>query len=224
VQTSERASLVREVWLASLGILVLLGVVKHLAFLPLVAQYGFTVAAGAQLYVPLWLLGRRGIDHDSLGLTWRHWAVDLRIGLIWAGLTAVGFGIGHHFWQVIYRGAHWSPGWPERFFENVLLQVLVVGLAEELYFRGYLQERMTKLWPPKYKLLGAPFGRAIILTSVVFALAHFIGEYNPARLGPFFPSLLFGWLRSRSTTIVSAVFYHAFCNLLSDVLWACYQR
>lgn len=225
-----RPVLLREVLVASLGVLVVLGALKHLdravAFPPAVAEWVSvgTVAAALQLYVPLWLVGRRGISWESLGLTLRAWRRDLAAVAVLAALTTVPFALGHHLWQTAYLGRSFSFALPSRFLELVVVQVAVVGLAEELFFRGYLQERMARLWPARRHLFGAPFGRAVVWTSVVFALAHFVGEYRFDRLGPFFPSLVFGLLRGRTGTIVGAVGYHAFCNILSDVLFASYQR
>ena len=111
---------------------------------------------------------------------------------------------------------------PDDLAISVVNQVLAVALPEELYFRGYLQSRMEALWPARRRLFGAMFGKALVISCGVFALAHFVGEYNLARLGPFFPALLFGLLRGRTGRITAAVTYHAFCNVLSQVLAASY--
>jgi hypothetical protein len=135
----------------------------------------------------------------------------------------VPFAIGHHYWQTIIFHRPFIPRLPEHLITGVLLQALVVALAEELYFRGYLQERLARIWPLGQRLFGAPFGRAIIAGSAVFALAHFVGEYRFDRLGPFFPALVFGMLRARSGTIAGAIAFHAYCNVLGELLWACYR-
>lgn len=223
-QPPSRAALVREVWIASLAVLAVLAVVKHVGvFVPFVGEHAFTIAAAFQLYVPVYLIGRRGITAESLGLTFAQWKSDLKWVAILAVIVTVPFAIGHHYWQTELFHRTFRLRFPPDFVESVVVQVLVVGLAEELYFRGYLQGRMQELWPAKHKIVGAPVGGAIFAAAAVFALAHFVGEYRPDRLGPFFPALLFGWLRARTTTIVGAVGFHAFCNVLADVLWACYR-
>lgn len=105
------------------------------------------------------------------------------------------------------RGLWWAP-------MMILLQVLVVALPEEYFYRGYLQTTLARSWPARLKIGPFHIGPAIIVTSLLFGLGHFIIDLRPARLAVFFPSLLFGWLRDRSGTIVSAVVYHAACNLL----------
>jgi membrane protease YdiL (CAAX protease family) len=218
------AELKRETIWAALGVLIILGAIKHLAkVVPIFAEHGFTIAAAFQLYVPLYLIGRRGITKEGLGLTLAKWKTDALLVLIWATIVTIPFAIGHHYWQTIgfNRTFHWRA--PTDLLETVLIQVLVVGLAEELYFRGYLQARLELIFPAKSRLFGAPFGPSIVIASAVFAMAHFIGEYNFARLGPFFPGLAFGWLRSKSGTIVGAIVFHAYCNLLGDVLFNFYR-
>ena len=220
----DAAGLRREILLASVGILLVLGLVKHLARVwPPAAEYGFTIAAGLQLYVPVYLIGRRGITREELGLTLVGWRKDLLMVGALSLATIVPFAIGHHYWQTLVGHRTFAFRLPEGVLENMILQLLVVALSEEMFFRGYLQRRMEHLWPAARSIFGVPFGRAIVVSSLVFALAHFVGEYVPARLGPFFPSLVFGLLRTRTGTLLGAVSYHAFCNLLGDVLFASYR-
>jgi membrane protease YdiL (CAAX protease family) len=188
---AEGPAALKEALLASLAVLGVLGAIKHVAaVVPLFAEHGFTIAAAFQLYVPLYLYNRRGIDREHLGLTFRHWRADLAVVLIWAAIVTVPFAIGHHYWQVVlyHRSFHFRL--PPGILESILVQVLVVGLSEELYFRGYLQSLWERALPARRRLLGVPFGAAIVIASTVFALAHFVGEYHPARLGPFFSGLV----------------------------------
>lgn len=220
----EGEAALKEAVRASLAVLLVLGAIKHIAaFVPLFAEHGFTIAAAFQLYVPLYLYNRRGIDRAHLGLTFRHWRADLAVVLIWAALVTVPFAVGHHYWQVVlyHRSFHFRL--PPGILESILVQVLVVGLSEELYFRGYLQSLWERAWPARRRLFGVPFGAGVVIASAVFALAHFVGEYHPARLGPFFPALLFGWMRTRNHSVLGAIVFHAYCNLLGDLLFACYR-
>ncbi len=222
--TPSRPELVREVMLASVGILLVLGVVKHVGqFVPFIGRHSFTIAAGVQLYVPILLIGRRGLTKANLGLRLDRWRRDLAGVAIWALVVTVPFAIGHHFWQAELYHRTFTLRFPDDFLETLAIQILVVGLAEELFFRGYLQLRLEQLWPAKRRLFGVPFGAAIVAAAAVFALAHFVGEYRPDRLGPFFPALVFGWLRARTGTIVGAVAFHAYCNVLGDVLYTFYR-
>lgn len=108
--------------------------------------------------------------------------------------------------------------WPPDFALLALNQVLVVALPEELFFRGYLLGRLEVVWPPARRLFGAPVGRALLASAVLFALGHFLVDFNPQRLAVFFPALVFGWMRARTGGVVAGAAFHAACNLLSDVL------
>lgn len=218
-----RSAIVQEAALASFGILFVLGLIKHLKGVPVVASFGFTAALGLQLYFPLLRRGRNGVTTASIGLGLATWRIDLKWFLMWGLLVTPFFVFGHHFYQTIFMGRGFNFALPEDILQRLFMQTLVVALAEEVFFRGYLQERFERLWPARRKLFGVPFGAAILLGSAVFALAHFVGEYNPARLGPFFPSLLFGLLRARSGSIWGAAGLHAYFNVLGDLVWASYR-
>lgn len=100
----------------------------------------------------------------------------------------------------------------------VLGQVFVIALPEEAFFRGFLQTRLDRAWPQRWRVLGADVGLSIVVTSVMFAVAHLLTLPAPARLAVFFPSLLFGWLRARTKGIGAGVLFHAGCNLFSLLL------
>ena len=103
-------------------------------------------------------------------------------------------------------------------------QILVVALPEEIFFRGYLLQRLDAWRPPRGRLLGAPVGVGLPLSAVLFALGHVLVDFNPQRLAVFFPALIFGWLRARTGSLAAGVGFHAACNLLADVLHTSYFR
>lgn len=107
---------------------------------------------------------------------------------------------------------------PDGFVVLVLSQILVVAVPEEVFFRGYLMSRFEDRWPSRRRLLGAAVGWPLLLSSVLFALGHFVVDLAPARLAVFFPALVFGWMRARSGSIAAGALFHALCNVLSEVL------
>jgi membrane protease YdiL (CAAX protease family) len=115
----------------------------------------------------------------------------------------------------------WSGGHlrlPPDFALLAASQVLVVALPEELFFRGYLLGRLQQRWPARRRFAGAPVGLALVLSALLFALGHFLVDFNPQRLAVFFPGLAFAWMRARSGSLLPGALYHALCNLLADVL------
>ena len=61
------------------------------------------------------------------------------------------------------------------------------------------------------------------MTSALFALGHFLGEWNPLRLAPFIPSLIFAWQRNATGSILGAIAFHGLCNILAEMLSQLYQ-
>ncbi|MCA9520149.1 MAG: CPBP family intramembrane metalloprotease [Myxococcales bacterium] len=104
----------------------------------------------------------------------------------------------------------------------ILIQFALVAVPEELFYRGYVQSRLAQLDRRTWTVLGAEIGPSILYTSLLFALGHFLVDWNPARLAVFFPSLLFGWLRQRTGSIGAAVVFHALSNLISELSARCY--
>lgn len=115
-----------------------------------------------------------------------------------------------------FAGTHLR--WPPDFALLALNQVLVVALPEEMFFRGYLLGRLEARWPSQRRLLGAPVGGPLVGSAVLFALGHFLVDFNPQRLAVFFPGLVFAWMRARTGSVAAGAAYHAACNLLSELL------
>jgi uncharacterized protein len=147
-------------------------------------------------------------------------ARDTVTALAWAlGCAAVIFPI---FW-VGWVG-WWKPegGFSSAAWHSVLsdapAQLLVIALPEEAFYRGYLQTALDDAFPKRRRILGADLGLSVLLTSAVFALGHLATELDPNRLGVFFPSLLFGYLRARTGGIGASVLFHTFANLFTAFL------
>ncbi|MEM9071879.1 MAG: MrtC family glutamic-type intramembrane protease [Myxococcota bacterium] len=109
---------------------------------------------------------------------------------------------------------------PPDFASFAAAQVLVVGLPEEAFFRGFVQTRLSDHFGPSARRwLGVDLHvGAWLLQSVLFALIHFAVDLNPARLAVFFPGLLFGWLRAWRGGIGAPIAIHALSNIYSEIL------
>ena len=107
--------------------------------------------------------------------------------------------------------------------ELLLIHIIMVGIPEEVFYRGYVQTRLQALFPPRWVLFGVTIGPAILVTSVLFALGHFLIEFNPWRLMVFFPSLLFGWVRNWTGVIGAAAIVHGLSNVLQQFALGLYS-
>lgn len=127
------------------------------------------------------------------------------------------FALAFSFWHAPTRDLALSL--PPNLINAALSQVLVVALPEEALFRGYFQTRLAEIFPQSVSLgtKRLPWV-AIVMQAALFALLHFAVDLDATRLSVFFPGLLFGAIRSFRGGIGAAVFFHALCNLYSDVL------
>jgi membrane protease YdiL (CAAX protease family) len=149
---------------------------------------------------------------------------DFASALAWAlGLALLVFPLfwlGYLFW---YRPvAPFEVGHLRSLVAEMPGQVLGIAFPEEAFYRGYLQSALDRALPPERRVLGARVGVGLLISSALFAVGHFLTEPLPTRLAVFFPSLAFGWLRSRSGGIGAALAFHAFCNLFASYLGRSY--
>jgi membrane protease YdiL (CAAX protease family) len=81
-------------------------------------------------------------------------------------------------------------------------------VLEEIVFRGLLQELVRDLLS---RAMYGPLTVANLLTSLCFTGAHFFHPPLEAAL-VFFPSLVFGFFKERTDSLVAPVLLHAFYN------------
>jgi len=88
---------------------------------------------------------------------------------------------------------------------SILFQLLSVAFPEEFFFRGYLQASMGRTL------------KAVFFVSLLFSLAHlpraiFLNDW--ISLLSFFPSLIMGWLYTKTNNILPGTIFHFFANLV----------
>jgi membrane protease YdiL (CAAX protease family) len=165
------------------------------------------------LYAPLLAAGVTERHYRSIGLgqpVWTRALMDL-------ALTAfLIFPLFLFSWGVLVK---YGLGWrfqtelPSGMPNLILWQLLGVALPEEVFFRGWLQDRLTQLLPPRRRLYHANVGPALFLTAALFALAHYLVIPKLHQLLVFFPGVLFGVLRERSQSLLAPILAHALANI-----------
>ncbi|MGW8305345.1 MAG: CPBP family intramembrane glutamic endopeptidase [Achromobacter pulmonis] len=68
----------------------------------------------------------------------------------------------------------WAPKWPASGWLWLLNNALLVTLAEEALFRGYVQERLARCW--RDRAWGAT--AALLVAALLFGLAHYAGGWQ----------------------------------------------
>jgi hypothetical protein len=113
------------------------------------------------------------------------------------------------------RGWHgFVPHWPRHpgpLLEFAAVQIVVVALPEELFFRGCCSGSWSGFRRPGGP--GGGIGWALVLSSLLFAVIHLPKAGDPRALATFFPGLLFGWMRSATGSIAGSVAVHAASNI-----------
>ena len=199
------------------------------------------------LYLPTTIAWRAGKDLSAFGFTLQPIRRSVAFGLIVPAVLFPLFLLAFYVFYDVTCAPHQTRllaslappgicrrflGWravlhprlPDGFLESALAQLVVTAVPEELFFRGYLLERLERIFPPRHRVLGGGIGWALVLSSALFALGHVVVIHDPRRLAVFFPGLLFGWMRSATGSIAAGAVAHAASNLYIDVLHRTFFR
>jgi len=110
----------------------------------------------------------------------------------------------------IEKGA-W-PNW-------ILYQFMYIAVAEEIFFRGYVQSSLLQMKPPlavRYPRIWQ--GMTIVISAGVFALAHTIILGDILSVLTFFPGLILGWLFVRTRSLLAPILFHGLANVCYAIM------
>ncbi len=109
---------------------------------------------------------------------------------------------------------------------TVVWQFLFSGFGEEIRYRGYYQSRINEEFGRPYRFLGVNFGIGLILSSLLFAIAHVFNPFNPFKgsfelawgwgLWTFFAGLFFGFVREKTGSIIAAGIAHGLPDAVGE--------
>jgi membrane protease YdiL (CAAX protease family) len=102
----------------------------------------------------------------------------------------------------------------QRWFGWLFYQFMYVSVAEEVFFRGYLQGNILRL----ANIAGqGPVARremvSIVLSAACFALAHAAVQGGIASVLTFVPGLILGWLFVRTKSLLAPILFHGLANI-----------
>ena len=167
-------------------------------------------------FVPFVIITVAGRPYELYGLTLRR-PESLRFHLITATVIFGGYALLFHAVARFALGYRFQPTLPDDFFSVLFTQLVVVGLSEEFFFRGYLQTHLNGFFGRPFRFLGARFGWGLILAAILFGLCHVVtGDFQ--RMQVAFFGLFAGWLRERTDTIAVPAAYHGVANVLHETL------
>ncbi len=177
------------------------------------------------MYMPVLACWVRGVDDAiyPLGIPRIRgnpgpWVEALKINAVLIGGIAIPFVIAYHFWQTLVFGHEFEGTLPSQPFMLVGYHLFFVAIPEEMFYRGYMQSRFDEAYPPEQSRFRMRIGRdvlgsGLLITCVLFAFGHSIVQVQWWHFAIILPSLVFGWLRTRTDNIIAGAFFHAWCNI-----------
>jgi len=166
---------------------------------------GSLAGYAVMLYTPLWAESRGKLTLAELGLGpgWERPAfTGAATALILCSLLAAAWHLMGGWFPWIGRLA--DPDFSRLLSSGAIGLVLLYPAAEELFFRGYIQKRLTDA--------GNDPASVIVLQAGLFAVTHLVSHLNPAALLTFFPGLVMGLLRRRERHLGAPFVFHALAN------------
>ena len=119
-------------------------------------------------------------------------------------------------WSIPLRPAVAGPG---GWLTWLVYQFLYVAVAEEVFFRGYLQANVMKLigdtcpgWGPAGSCI------AIVVSAGGFALAHVVVQGQITSLLTFLPGLVLAWLFIRTQSLLCPILFHGLANVSYGII------
>lgn len=106
------------------------------------------------------------------------------------------------------------PAVPEKgWLPWLVYQFVYVAVAEEAFFRGYLQSNILGLLmaATQKKVVFLPWV-CIILSASIFAIFHSVAWGNVMLIITFFPGLILGWLFVRTKSLLAPILFHGLAN------------
>jgi len=110
-----------------------------------------------------------------------------------------------------------EQGWVSWLF----YQFMYVAVAEEVFFRGYVQNNILKLTNPgKGSQCRLWKWLSIVLSAACFAAAHIIVQGRVILVLTFLPGLVLGWLFIRTRSLLAPILFHGLANTCYCVMAA----
>jgi hypothetical protein len=103
-----------------------------------------------------------------------------------------------------------AQGW----FSWLLYQFMYLAVAEEVFFRGYVQNNILKtasaIIQERHRLLQ---WISIIISAACFAAAHVVIQGEIISVLTFLPGLVLGWLFVRTRSLLAPILFHGLANV-----------
>jgi len=123
---------------------------------------------------------------------------DLGLGLLVSALALLPFSLAFTDLKVVRAPT----------VQSMMVQLFVVSLPEEAFFRGFLQDLLRNDI------------RGVLMVSILFSVAHLpalLFQGDTTALMTFFPSLVMGLLYMKTSNILPSTIFHFLSNVVFSV-------
>jgi membrane protease YdiL (CAAX protease family) len=101
----------------------------------------------------------------------------------------------------------------------LLYQFLYVAVAEEMFFRGYVQANVMKaLNCGRWRSSRSDQGIAILISAACFALAHVIVQGQITSAVTFLPGVLLAWMFIQTRSLLAPILFHGLANVTYGIM------
>lgn len=101
-------------------------------------------------------------------------------------------------------------------------QFMYVAVAEEVFFRGYVQGNILRLTSTVKQQFGLQQWISITLSAACFAAAHIIVQGQIISVLTFLPGLILGWLFIRTRSLLAPILFHGLANICYFLMTAAF--
>jgi membrane protease YdiL (CAAX protease family) len=215
-----RQILKQTLWVWSFS-MVAIRLLHELQRIRMLKDYTLVLTAAILIYLPVWVYHRRRETVSFFENSFN----DLVKSLGWFLVISVAIfpilEVGDRYFQEIFFNARYVGGNYKGLLTFALFQLVLVAIPEEIFYRGYVQPQLNRVWGRPWKFLGASFGKSLIFTSFLFAFSHSLIQLKWWHFSIFFPSLVFAWLRERTGAVTAGALFHTLSNTYS--YWAAHN-
>jgi len=110
-----------------------------------------------------------------------------------------------------FQNMHSNIFWLFEDLNSFFFLIVFYPIIEELTFRGLIQEYISYKTKQKYFFLSLSFSN--IITSFLFVSIHFFYHTPLWAFLVFFPSLVFGYFKDQTSSVLPSIALHMFYNL-----------
>lgn len=171
------------------------------------------------LYMPVLIIIISRRSPDEYGFTLKGWAPDLVYVILCMLIFFPPVFVVYFIYRKLFFPGIFNVTIPSDIITLSITQILIVGLSEEAFFRGYLQKRLSEgIEGTCFQFLKIKLSWSLVIANILFTLTHIIVLGQLWRINVFLPGLAFGWLREQRKSLIAPVLFHGFSNVFMKVL------